>query len=229
MIRKVYNLSVMITGIVSFLVWLTVSKIDLSSLTANNTVQEIIRIIIDAVFSYGFFQLIVNIIIGSVESNHVIKRALFSSNYIEGVWIGAYTVGEKNDFIVTIEEIKQSVNKVSVTGRMYITSDFENVVYRGDWKSVGATNVRNTLAYTFICNELFTNGSGEGFAIYEFIPNGKKPPVSFGGHAVDSANKGKQIIKCRYFIPLGHKKEDIDIIIEQKLSLENIVSQLPGK
>jgi hypothetical protein len=217
--KEIYKWSVFLTGLVSFLVWHVIRFIYIPDvkeyLQIDDNLLIIIKFVIGAFFSFGFFIGMVSLFGGIIEKFKFIKKLFFGSSYIEGVWLGFGSA--KNDEIVfLVLHIEQTSYGVSANGETFKYND-GNLILRGSWASTSATfdNVTHTLIVTYGSNK--TNEVNEGFSINNFFNQGKKPPKEFLGYNTNFTISGKRTFIGKRFYDL-EKRPDLKVITNDMMS-----------
>jgi len=190
--KKIYQWSIPLTALVSYGVWYLVSLFKIYDLDDN--LQKIINFAIGAFFSFGFFSVIVPIFSLLINKFKFIKRKIFASNYIEGLWIGFFI--NRKGVALTIQQIEQTSDEVSVHGQTFKFNK-GNPIFRSLFHSTGTSFDYNKhiLYCTYTSDKL--DGINAGFLNYYFINQDKKPADTFWGYLSNYVYDGKMFFLCK--------------------------------
>jgi len=209
--KRIYKWSIFLTALVSFWVWNLVSSIaDISWISSN--LQILVKFVIGAFFSYGFFIGIVSLLYQLIEKCKCIKKLVFASTYIEGVWIG-FSITEDNEIILIVQQIEQTSDKVSVYGHT-LEYNNGNPIFRGSISPTGATfdSDKHTLNVTYMSDK--KKGISAGFGSHQFINRGKKAPDSFFGYSANYGSHGKRFITGKRYCEF-EKMPDLNTMVKE--------------
>ena len=194
--KRVYKLSVLLTGLISYLVWSLLWRLLESDNIAgvNDNLRIIINLVIGAFFSYGFFIGMVSLIDRFIVKYKSIKKRFFSSTYIEGIWSGFCI--SKDEIVLVIKQIEQTSYDVFLSGQTFKYND-GNPTYRGTWVSTGASfdDTKHILNYTYSNDKIIDQNTG--FANHQFIKQDKKAPDILFGYVSSYNSGGKAFVMCR--------------------------------
>jgi len=193
MYKKINNWSIFLTALVSYWIWYTINPVTI----LNNSIFQIpIKIAVSTVFSFGFFSIIVPILSFVINKCKFIKKIFFSTNYIEGVWIGFFI--NKKGVALTIQQIEQISDDVSIYGQTFKYNK-GNPIFRSLFNSTGTSFDYNkhTLYCTYLSDKL--DGVNAGFLTYHFINQEKKAPDMFWGYLANYIYDGKMFFLCKKY------------------------------
>jgi len=202
MLRRIYAHSVFATGVMSYLVWMLINNLDVSIITSQELSQEMIRIVIGAIFSYGFFSLTTTLLVFCVDRFSIIKRLIFRSSYIEGAWVGFYIVVNTREVFLTIEDVRQTIEEITINGQLYKLEKDDNSGYYGTWESnmESFDKRKKELSYTY--DSMYIDHSRhKGLVTYKFNCYRGRTPTTFVGYDFDDDHNKETVIRCK-----RHKK-----------------------
>jgi hypothetical protein len=214
--KKIYKWSVFLTGLISFLVWHLIRVIKTTDIDGYLQLSEnaliIIKFVIGACFSFGFFILIVSLFCWLIVKCKCIKRCFFGPSYIEGVWIG-FGTSEDGEIVLIIQKIEQTSDEISIHGQTFEYNN-GNPIHRSLWSSTGTSfdNSKHSLNFTYISNKM--KEVNAGFCSHQFSNQGKKAPDMF---FFFFANYGTH--KKRFF--MGKKYYDLENIPDLKVMIND--------
>ena len=199
-IIRFHSIVLAITTIIVFIIWDKISEIE------NNYL--ILKIILGSVSSIGFYRIFMIIIKYLILNIRCMKKWIFGSQYLEGVWVG-YFFGKSGDVRFYIETFEQDFESILIRGRGYK----EETGYFGSWisESVNFDERKGKLNYTYQSNSLSHSFINPGLA--EFMAERKSlysAPYAFIGYSSDlyHATKMKSYeikISDEPFIDSNHK------------------------
>jgi len=209
--KRIYNWSVFLTALASFGVWNLVNLIE--TITGlDDSVLLIIKFVVGAFFSYGFFTGIVSILYRLIEEFKPIKKLFFASSYIEGIWLCS-AITKENKLGFTVHQIEQTSDEISISGQKFDYNN-GNPIPVGSLSSTGATfdNKKHLLNFTYTSNT--RERINAGFASFQFISRGKKAPDEFNGYNANYSTDEKRIIKSIKHYDFNNTP-DLDEIVKE--------------
>jgi len=208
--KRIYNWSVFLTALASFGVWNLVNLIETITGLDDNLLL-IIKFVVGAFFSYGFFTGIVSTLYWLIEEFKPIKKLFFASSYIEGVWLCS-VITKDNELGFTVHQIEQTSDEISIYGQKFDYNN-GNPISVGSLSSTGATfDNKKHLNFTYTSyNREVTNA---GFASFQFTSRGKKAPDEFNGFNANYSTNEKRIMKSIKHYDF-EEMPDFKIIVEK--------------
>jgi len=148
-----------------------------------------LTILIAVISSIGFYRILVIIAKSIILNIRWLKKIIFGSQYVEGVWIGFF-VGKSNQIRYYIETFEQDFESITIRGKGFR----ENEGYFGSWisESVNFDDKKGTLNYTYKADALSNTFINPGLA--DFVVERKKinaPPHQLLGFSADLYNPKK--------------------------------------
>lgn len=199
-----------VTTATVFFIWGVLQPI-LVNLTG---IDQWITLLLGSVVSLGTYQLSLKIIESLVLKVTVIKRWIFGSSYLDGVWVGAY-IGIEDKPRYYIEYFEQDFNSLIIRSKCY-SDDFK---YKGKWTStnVSINEDKGELYYTYETTMENNNHKNIGFAIFNIDRMSKGTcPIKLHGFSSDIyINKMIRSVEEKISKPKGlTEKELLDKAIE---------------
>lgn len=150
-----------ITTAIVFFIW-SIIQPTLVSLTGIN---QLASLLLGALISLGAYRLVLGAIEKLVLKFEYIKKLVFGSSYLNGVWVGVY-IGMNGKPRYYIEYFEQDFNSLIIRSKCYS----DDLTYKGDWKStnVSVNEDKGELYYTYETTMQNNNYKNIGFAIFNF-------------------------------------------------------------
>jgi len=211
MIKRVYNISLLVTSAFVYLTWKLTEQIDLSGIS-NNTLQYAIMMLMDFVLAFGFFHVFAKVIIYLSNRINIVKRLILGASYVEGVWVGYYYLGDERRLVFCIEQIEQSLDDVVIVGEAY----YEDKSYRGSWSSndLVSIDVSNySLVYLYSTDFVNPSFSNLGVANFRLQRRGHSTcPERLIGYTMNVGSKSKDITVEKKLSKLPHKYDTLQLL-----------------
>lgn len=168
-----------ITTAIVFFIWGVLQPI-LVNLTGIN---QWFSLLLGSVVSLGTYQLILKIMESLILKVTFIRRWIFGSSYLDGVWVGAY-IGVEGKPRYYIEYFEQDFNSLIIRSKCY-SDDYS---YKGEWTStnVSINEDKGELSYTYETIMENNKHKNIGFAIFNMDRMSKeKYPRKLHGFSSD--------------------------------------------
>ena len=207
--QRLCNFSLWLTSLVVFTVWYFLIRVP--ALQSNNPIIfYVYSTLLGIVFAYGFFNLVLKIMMWFAQQFLPIKKWLFASAYVEGIWVGYYKNLNK-EVILYFETIEQTVENTTIFGESYFLTNLE---YKGSWKSIETyiNPIDHSLTYHY-STSMVNADDARGTTTYNFLPNGKKQRDELYGYSMELNCKGQMI-------QYGKKLHTINFKIDKKQILK---------
>lgn len=172
---RFHSIVLSVTTLVVFSLWELFESYSLN--------YPILKIAFAAIISIGFYRILMLIIKSIVLNIRFLKKCIFGTQYIEGVWVGFF-MGKSDNVRFYIETFEQDFESITIRGKGFR----ENEGYFGSWisESVNFDNKKGTLNYTYKADALSNTFVNPGLA--EFVIERRKnnaPPYRLFGFSAD--------------------------------------------
>ena len=160
--KKICNIAISIASIFVFIIWSIINNIDFSKYGIHGFSVVIISFFISLVSAYAFFNISTSIIAKFLLKITLIRRLLFGSAYIGGVWIGYYKTPDR-DYLCYVT-IEQNIDKPTVINGFSFNVKKE---LRNIWTSDGEASInKNNLRFQYNVTSIDDNANYDGFVRY---------------------------------------------------------------
>ena len=208
-IIKFNTIVLSMTTTVVFGIWLYISQLILTYpewfKESSNNKYNLLGIIMVGLISIGVYRLFFLITSYFVNNCQWIKRQVFSSYYLEGIWVGFY-IGVSGNVRYLIETFEQNIDGLVIKG----TSYDENKNLHSFWtsESINFDSEKGELSYQYKVRSTKEKPDPNGIAYFSIIRgNNHKPASILVGFSADShltkkckAMEYKWIEKTKYDI-----------------------------
>lgn len=177
-----------LTTAVVFGIWLGISKLILTYpdwfKDSVYNKYNLLGLLLVALISIGVYRLFFLITSYLVNNCQWIKRLVFSSDYIEGTWVGFY-IGVSGNERYLIETFEQNLEGLVIKG----TSYDENKNLHSFWtsESINLDSEKGELSYQYKVRSTREKPDPNGIAYFSIIrDNNRKPASILVGFSADS-------------------------------------------
>lgn len=157
----------------------------------ENTKHNILGVLLVALMSIGVYRLLFLLLSFFVNQFQIIKRWVFSSDYIEGTWVGFY-IGVSGKVRYLIENFEQNFDGVVIKG----TAFDENKNIHSFWtsESVNLDTIKGELTYQYKVRTPNEQTDPIGLAYFSYNRSNSRKPVWFlNGFSSDT----HLLMKCK--------------------------------
>lgn len=172
---RLHSIVISVTTLIIFSIWEL-----LASSTSNH---PIINIALTVIASVGAYRLLILIIKAITLNIRFLKKLIFGTQYIEGVWVGFF-IGKSGNVRYYIEIFEQDFESITIKGKGYRDNDG----YFCHWtsESVYFNDKKGTLNYTYTTDTFSDTFINSGFAIFIIDrKNNNAPPYRLSGFSAD--------------------------------------------
>jgi hypothetical protein len=174
-IIKLHSIVLGLTTLIVFYLWEIVSSLAIK--------YPDLKIPVAAIISIGLYQTILTIIKFVFMRIRFIKKLIFGSSYLEGIWIGFF-IGKSDKERFFIETFEQDFNSITIRGQGYRDSEG----YYGSWTSQNVHfDVRKgSISYMYETDAIKNSFINPGLAIFTIDRKSiNSPPHRLKGFSSD--------------------------------------------
>lgn len=137
-----------------------------------------------AIGSLLVYSLILRALTSLFSNVRFIRRLILGKQFLEGTWVGGYYVGA--DWHVSIEQIDQTGEEISITGRQIDPTGR----LHAKWRSTSAALDPHgkLLCYSYDCEMIATSKVHRGIGIFDVVPVERGAPVQLDGYSMDTTD-----------------------------------------
>lgn len=179
-ITKAHSISFAISTAVVYTIW--------NRLASIQTNFFIISILVAFATSLTFYKWMFHLLLFLIEHVSILKKIILGKYYLEGIWIGFYTVDNEIEYYYEI--IEQSLDETIIKGTAYGT-DRKKI---GEWTIVNPTlNIAESkLTYYYEMNDISVNDITVGHSRATLHWDKHGYACKLVGFAIDNFSKEKQ-------------------------------------
>jgi len=187
-IIKFNTLVLSLTTTAVFGIWMFISRLILAYpewfKDQTNNKYNLLGLLLLGLISVGVYRLFFLVTSYLVNNCHWIKRLVFSSDYLEGTWIGFY-IGVSGNVRYIIETYEQTIDNLTIRGTSYDENKNLHTFWTSESYNINAKD--GEITYQYKVRSTKENTDPNGIAYFSFIrDNNKKAPEFIVGYSVDS-------------------------------------------
>ncbi len=170
-----------VTTAVTFFFWYTISQLMAQNIWLGT--------LLSGVISLGTYRIILKFMEWAFLKLPRIKKLLFGSCYLEGIWVGCY-LGHDGKPQYYIESFEQDFDGLVIRGKCF----YEDRTFKGTWTSerVIIDDEKGRITYTYITDMINNTHKNQGLAEFVFDRiNKKEQPNRMVGFSSDIFNPKK--------------------------------------
>ena len=179
--KKIYSMALFLTSVFVFMIWNLIQRCEIEWIQ-NPILKQIARYLIDYIFAYGFFEMILQLFYKGVSRNRRAKRWILSASYLEGVWVGYYE--EQGEIIFFYEQIEQNFVQTQIRGYGYDAALRQVCCWNS--QTVNIDPNKGCMETIYEVDEIQSRVKKEGISHFQFHrQDRKRPPDILVGYSLE--------------------------------------------